>query len=72
MGRPPLHLDTAFIDRFAAVGSPKECVAKLAEVAAAGLDRLVILGPSRDADPNQAQRARTLLAEEVLPALQGR
>ena len=65
-------LDPAFIDRFAAVGPPGACVAKLAEVAAAGLDRLVLLGPSRDADPIHAERARALLAEEVLPALQGR
>jgi len=65
-------LDPVFIDRFAAVGPPGACVAKLAEVAAAGLDRLVLLGPSRDADPVHAERARALLAEEVLPALQGR
>jgi len=32
----------------------------------------VLLGPSRDADPVHAERARALLAQEVLPALQGR
>jgi 5,10-methylenetetrahydromethanopterin reductase len=65
-------LDPAFIERFAVVGPSKACVARLVELAAIGLDRLVVLGPALDADPAHAERARVLLAQEVLPALQGR
>jgi 5,10-methylenetetrahydromethanopterin reductase len=65
-------LDPDFLDRFAVVGPPAVCVAKLAAVVAAGIERLVVIGPSRDAEPRQADRSNALFLNEVLPALRGR
>jgi 5,10-methylenetetrahydromethanopterin reductase len=65
-------LDPDFLDRFAVVGPPAACVAKLAAVVAAGIERLVVIGPSRDAEPRQAARSNALFLNEVLPALRGR
>lgn len=65
-------LEPAFLDRFAVVGPPSACVARLAEVVAAGIERLVVIGPSRDAEPRQAERSNALFLNEALPALRGR
>jgi 5,10-methylenetetrahydromethanopterin reductase len=58
-----------FVDRFAIVGPPDHCVARLRELTDRGLDHLVVLGPSKDVHPGDAARLRRDLAEEVLPAL---
>jgi 5,10-methylenetetrahydromethanopterin reductase len=58
-----------FLDRFAVVGPPERCVQRLRELTALGLERLVVVGASKDADPRDAARTRKLFAEEVLPAL---
>ncbi len=63
----PLEAD--FVDRFAVVGPPGQCVARLGELAALGLDRVVLTGPTFGADPSEARRASRLLQDEVLPAL---
>ena len=62
-------LDAEFVDRFAVVGGPDECVARLQELAALGLERFVLTGPSFGADRAEAKRANELLVREVLPAL---
>jgi 5,10-methylenetetrahydromethanopterin reductase len=62
-------LDSAFVDRFAVVGSPGACAQRLADLAALGLERFVVTGPSIGADPTEARRADHLLRDEVLPAL---
>jgi alkanesulfonate monooxygenase SsuD/methylene tetrahydromethanopterin reductase-like flavin-dependent oxidoreductase (luciferase family) len=62
-------LDRDFIRRFAIVGPPKECVRRLREIAATGVERLVVIGPSLDANPDVRRRAEDLLRAEVLPAL---
>ena len=62
-------LDADFIDRFAVVGPPEECVRRLNELAALGIERFVITGVSFGADPTQARRADHLVRDEVLPAL---
>jgi 5,10-methylenetetrahydromethanopterin reductase len=58
-----------FVDRFAVVGPPDRCVERLQELAALGLDRVVIVGAAKDADPRAADTARKRFAAEVLPAL---
>lgn len=58
-----------FIDRFAIVGSPALCVERLQGLAALGLDKVIISGGRRGADPEAAKEAQVLMEKEVLPAL---
>lgn len=58
-----------FADRFAIIGPPAHCVARLQALTALGIDRLIIVGPAIDADPAEAKRARAAFAAEVLPNL---
>ena len=63
------HLDDGFLDRFGVVGTPAHCAAKLGELAALGLER-VLLVEGRDASaPEEERRAHRCLVEDVLPAL---
>ena len=61
-------LTPAFIDQYAVVGPPASCIKRLRELAALGLTRLTIPGPSLGADPKEARRAQQMFAAEVLPA----
>ncbi len=58
-----------FVDRFAILGSPDACIARLQELASLGLGHLVITGPSFGADREAARVHHELLTTEVLPAL---
>lgn len=58
-----------FVDRFGIVGGPDDCAARLLELAALGLERFVITGPTIDADPTEARVAGRLMRDELLPAL---
>jgi 5,10-methylenetetrahydromethanopterin reductase len=62
-------LDDDFISRFAVVGSPAQCLARLRQITELGLDRIVFVPGSRDADPKVLARTNALFAREVLPAL---
>ena len=62
-------LEPEFLDRFAVVGPTQTCVARLLELVAAGVSKLIVTGASFDADRNEAARSRTLFEREVLPAL---
>ncbi len=62
-------LTPEFIDHFAIVGTPEQCVARLQTLAGLGLDKVVIggrLGLSRHAE---APTAMALMENEVLPAI---
>jgi len=61
-----------FVDRFAIVGPPQRCVERLTGLAALGIGRVVVTGPTFQADRDDARLAHRLLAAEVLPALRGR
>ena len=61
-------LEPAFVDRFAVIGSPDECIGRLRDLAALGLERFVLTGPSFGADHDHARTARQLVTAEVLPA----
>ncbi len=63
------QLDDDFVDRFGIVGAPNHCVERLHEMAALGIDRFVIVGPSLGADRDQAAAATERFVSEVLPAL---
>lgn len=64
------QLTAGFVDRFGIVGPPEHCIARLQELTQLGVDRLIIVGPSADADRDEARRARDLFEHEVLPAMQ--
>jgi 5,10-methylenetetrahydromethanopterin reductase len=65
-------LTPAFIDRAAIVGPPEVCIARLQELAAAGIDKVAVIGPSLGADPAEARVASRLFAAEVLPTVGAR
>jgi 5,10-methylenetetrahydromethanopterin reductase len=62
-------LTPEFIDRYAVVGPPEHCIARLHELADLGLTRFTVIGVTGGADPAAAQVNERLMAEEVLPAL---
>ncbi len=62
-------LDDAFLDRFAVVGPAAVCAQRLHELVALGLDRVVLVPGSRDADPDLLRRSNAALAADVLPVL---
>jgi 5,10-methylenetetrahydromethanopterin reductase len=62
-------LDPQFVDQFGIVGSAEYCVERLQALAALGVDRVVIVGPSLGADRTAAAEAMVLFTKEVLPAL---
>lgn len=59
----------AFVERFAVVGQPERCAERLRELRDLGLERLVVVGAAKDANPREAVAARKRFAAEVLPAL---
>jgi 5,10-methylenetetrahydromethanopterin reductase len=61
-------LTPEFVDRYAIVGPPDVCIARLRETAALGIDKLMVVGPTLGADPAEARRAGEAFAREVLPA----
>lgn len=60
---------TDFVDRFAVVGPPDRCAERLHELAALGIGRFVLTGPSFGADPEQARTAHRLVTRELMPLL---
>jgi len=62
-------LTADFADTFAIIGPPAICIERLRALAALGIDRFVVIGPSIDADPAEAKRAREAMVREVLPEL---
>jgi len=62
-------LPDEFLDRFAVVGDADHCVDHLLELLQLGLERLVMVPGSRDADPELIAESNARFASEVLPAL---
>ncbi|MCB0857315.1 MAG: LLM class flavin-dependent oxidoreductase [Solirubrobacterales bacterium] len=67
-----LGLSDEFIDRFGVCGTPEQVTPKLKELAGLGLDRIVMVPGSLDADPEAVLESNRLFAEKVIPALKGR
>ncbi len=63
------QLEDDFIDRFALVGPAHEVVERLGELRELGLQRIVVVAGSLDADPSLVADANARFAEEVLPHL---
>jgi 5,10-methylenetetrahydromethanopterin reductase len=62
-------LDDEFIERFAVVGSPEEVLERLGELADLGIERVVVVPGSLDADPALVAESDERFAQEVLPQL---
>ncbi|MCS5568136.1 MAG: LLM class flavin-dependent oxidoreductase [Pseudomonadales bacterium] len=56
-----------FIDRFAIVGDPSQCVDRLQELKDLGLDRLAVNGPTFTAQSSEGREASELFETKVLP-----
>ncbi len=56
----------SYVDRFAVIGDPEVCAARLAELAALGLDRFVITGPTFGGDRDATRLANRLIRDELL------
>jgi 5,10-methylenetetrahydromethanopterin reductase len=65
-------LPDEFVDRFAVVGPASVCSERLVELAALGLDHLVVTGPTIDADQEAARLAGRLMRDEMIPAIRER
>ncbi len=63
------QLEDDFIDRFALVGPAEEIAERLAGLADLGIERVVVVPGSLDADPVQVAESNARFAEEVLPQL---
>ena len=64
-------LTAPFIDRFAVVGTPDQCIARLLGLAALGLDKVAMSGGMRGASAEDAAVSKRLLETEVLAAARG-
>jgi 5,10-methylenetetrahydromethanopterin reductase len=62
-------LSPDFIDRFAVCGPAAEVTERLREIAALGIERLIVVPGSLDSDPEAARLAAERFEREVLPAL---
>ncbi len=62
-------LEDEFIDRFAVVGTAAEVARRLRELGELGIERVIAVPGSLDADPQLLAESNELLAAEVLPAL---
>jgi 5,10-methylenetetrahydromethanopterin reductase len=62
-------LSDAFLDRFTVIGPAEHCAERLRELIALGLDRIIVVPASRDADPELVTAAGRRFAEDVLPLL---
>lgn len=58
-----------FLDRFAVVGPSGHCAERLAGLLELGLDRLIVAGHSRDAEPALLAETAERFAAEVIPDL---
>jgi 5,10-methylenetetrahydromethanopterin reductase len=58
-----------FVDRFAVVGTVDEVTERLSAFASLGLDRVIVVAGSLDADPALVEESNARFAEHVLPAL---
>ncbi len=66
------ELTADFTDRFGIVGSAERCIERLAELAALGIDRFVITGPSLGADATAAAVATQNFTHLVMPGVRER
>lgn len=67
-----VHVSDEFIDRFAVVGSPDQCVERLARLIDVGIERFALVGPTLDGAADEVAESTHLLTRVVLPELRRR
>ncbi len=67
--RQTVVVPDGFVERFAVVGPADRCIERLRSLEELGIERIVVVGAAKDADPQEANAARRRFASEVLPAL---
>jgi 5,10-methylenetetrahydromethanopterin reductase len=63
------ELTPEFAERFAVLGPADYCIERLRAIAALGLSKLVVIGPSAGSDMGEAMAAMARFAGEVMPAV---
>ena len=63
------RLEDDFIDRFTVAGSPDYVAGRLQALSQLGLERVIVVPGSLDADPGLMERSHELFAAQVLPAV---
>ena len=63
------RLEDEFIDGFAVCGQAEEVAERLAALGELGIERVIVVPGSLDADPAAVEESNQRFAEEVLPAL---
>jgi len=61
-------LTPEFIDSYAIVGGPDDCIHRLIQLAELGIQKVAVIGPGAGVNREEAVKAEQLMAEEVLPA----
>ncbi len=61
-------LPAEFVDRYAIVGPPEECIRRLQRIVDLGIDRILVFGPAVDETEGDRRLAADLMVKEVLPA----
>jgi 5,10-methylenetetrahydromethanopterin reductase len=59
-------LNDEFVDRYAIAGPPDYCIARLQQLEALGIDKVIISGPTAGTDRTEAHKALALLDETVV------
>lgn len=62
-------MDDEFVDTFAIAGPPEYCLARLAELEALGIDKVIVSGPTAGTNREAAREAMALLDEAVVPVV---
>ncbi len=62
-------LNDDFIDRYGVVGPAHECVAKLREIEALGIDKVIAVGATSGVNAKDSQQAKQIFVEEVVPEI---
>ena len=60
-----------FIDGYAVVGPPDECIERLARIEALGISKAIVIGPSIGSDRDVASASQELMRAEIIPAIGG-
>jgi 5,10-methylenetetrahydromethanopterin reductase len=69
LGEQVNALTNAFIETYAIVGPAERCVERIGEIAALGIDAIMLAPPQGDADDDDIRDGYRLLVDDVLPAV---
>ena len=65
-------LTPGFVDRYSIVGPADACVARLEDLSALGIEKVVVIGPSAGSDRADVKRANETMRDGVLSAYERR